>query len=124
MRLGITKACAPVCAMQGARAIEVHCPGNVIEIIKIGGIVITHGLCFFFLKDLEESRARPEGFQSAGDDGCEDELIVSVNSKSLFGEVYIDPAICCDAFRGGCVYNDFRYFTTLQPLIRTDHIPF
>ena len=53
MRLGIPKACAPVCAMQGARAIKIHCPWNVIEIIEIGGIVVTHGFSFFFLKDLE-----------------------------------------------------------------------
>jgi hypothetical protein len=61
MGLGITKACPPVSAVQRARAIEVHCPRDVIEIIKIRGVVVAHGLGFFFLKDLEETGARPKG---------------------------------------------------------------
>jgi len=68
MRLRITKACAPISAVQGTCTVKVHGPWNVIEIIEIRRVVIAHGLGLFFYLNLEETGACPEWFKSGGDD--------------------------------------------------------
>src|ERR1044071_3176413 len=71
MGLWIAKARPPVGAMHGACLVEIHRPGHIIPIIIIGGIIITHGLGFLLLVDLEQAWSSPEWLQTGRNDGGE-----------------------------------------------------
>ncbi len=110
--------------MQGACLVEIHRPGNIIQIIIICWIVVAHGLGFFFLVDLEQPGTRPEGFETGGDDGGKYQLVIFIDSQRLFCQIDIDPATVGHAFGWGGVWRDGGQDARFHPFARTDHVPF
>src|SRR5664280_44757 len=87
----ISEPAMPICSMQSAPFIKVHCPWYIFKVVKIILNVVTHGCCFEFFLNMEQTRPRPEMVHARGCHSGKNKLVILVDGDGLFGQVDFDP---------------------------------